>query len=173
MTDTRRNIPQRAADVVRDAGGRVVGRTRLQKIACLLELTDLGDGFDFDYRHFGPFSEALASAARDADALGILDETEHETDWGGWYSIYTADGRSQHNISANRAQLAAAAAEADAVELELAVTAAFLADRGELDPWASTGKLKPSKAAEGRLAKAKQLYGRLQSIPVPKELPRI
>ena len=69
--------------------------------------------------------------------------------------------------------MAHASASADAVELELAVTAAFLAARGERDPWTLTEKLKPAKAASGRLRKAKQLYETLRLIPVPKELPAI
>jgi hypothetical protein len=32
---------QKAAEIVRDAGGRIVGRTKLQKIAYLLELSGL------------------------------------------------------------------------------------------------------------------------------------
>ena len=35
----------KAAAIVRDAGGRIVGRTKLQKIAYLLELSGLGEGF--------------------------------------------------------------------------------------------------------------------------------
>ena len=173
MPTERRNILQMASDIIRDAGGEIVGRTRLQKTTCLLELAGFGDGFEFSYRYYGPFSEALASAARDASALGILDEVEYETGWGGWYSIYLAEGHSQHKLSAERAPLAKASANADAVELELAVTAAFLAARGESDPWTLTEKLKPAKAASGRLDKAKQLYETLRLIPVPKELPAI
>ena len=173
MSIERRNALQMVADVVRDSGGRLVGRTRLQKTACLLELAGLGDSFDFDYKYYGPFSDSLASAARDAGALGILNETEYETEWGGWYSIYSAQGHSQHELSAERTPLAKASANADAVELELAVTAAFLAARGESDPWTLTEKLKPAKAASGRLGKAKQLYETLRLIPVPKELPAI
>jgi uncharacterized protein len=46
---------QKAADIIADAGGKVIGRTRLQKLAYLLELADLGEGFQFQYRHYGAF----------------------------------------------------------------------------------------------------------------------
>ena len=36
-----------AAEIVRDGGGRIVGRTRLQKVAYLLELAGFGGGFRF------------------------------------------------------------------------------------------------------------------------------
>ncbi len=53
MTD--KNLGRReTAEIVRDVGGRIVGRTRLQKIAYLLELAGFGVGFRFEYRHFGP-----------------------------------------------------------------------------------------------------------------------
>ena len=69
--------------IVRDAGGKVVGRTRLQKIACLLELAGLGSGFSFSYKHYGPFSDELASAARFASVFSNLKEEEKPTSWGG------------------------------------------------------------------------------------------
>ena len=53
---------QAAARIVSDAGGSLIGRTRLQKIAYLLELSGTGAGFPFEYRHYGPYSEKLATA---------------------------------------------------------------------------------------------------------------
>ena len=56
----------KVAGIVRDAGSRIVGRTRLQKVAYLLSVTGLEDGLPFVYKHYGPYSEDLATAARDA-----------------------------------------------------------------------------------------------------------
>ena len=39
-------------------------------------------------------------------------------------------------------------AQASAIELELAATAAFLAREGQADPWGETARRKPEKAAE-------------------------
>jgi hypothetical protein len=62
---------------------------------------------------------------------------------------------------------------ADAVELELAATAAFLAHERVPEPWAERARRKPEKAESGRLERAKQLYSRLQQIPTPRPLPAI
>ena len=70
------------AAIVRDAGGRVVGRTRLQKMAFILEASGLGSGFPFIYKHYGPYSEELSNASRTAAILGILKETESPASWG-------------------------------------------------------------------------------------------
>ena len=63
--------------------------------------------------------------------------------------------------------------DADAVELELAATALFLAKEGFPDPWTETARRKPEKADAGRLAKAKQLYDRLRAIQTPHPLPAL
>lgn len=162
---------ERAVQIVFDAGGRVIGRTKLQKIAYLLEATGLGEGFSFEYRHYGPYSEELASAVRTATLFGNMNEEERPTTWGGSYSIYRVTSKTTEFTA--RTQMAKIAADADAVELELAATAAFLALEGVSDPWAETAKRKPEKATPTRLENAKNLYRRLQGIQAPKKLPAI
>jgi hypothetical protein len=164
---------EKVADIIRDAGGRIVGRTRLQKLAYLLELSGLGGGFPFEYRHYGPYSEELSIAIRNAALLGLLKEEEHETNWGGFYSIFTTPTTSDLPPSSNRYQLARQAVSADPVQLELAATAAFLATEGIADPWEMTGKLKPQKSEGGNLQKAKFLYQKLARIDTPRPLPNI
>src|SRR5438477_13135495 len=80
---------EKAANVIRDAGGRIVGKTRLQKIAYFLEVAGLGEGFAFGYRHYGPYSEELNLALQLGDLMGVLKEQEREASWGGRYSIFT------------------------------------------------------------------------------------
>ena len=162
---------ERVVQIVSDSGGRVVGRTKLQKIAYLLEATGLGDGFSFEYRHYGPYSEELSSAARSAKLLGVLREDEHATAWGGFYSVYNVSSGTTEDTA--RTQVAKIAVEADAIELELAATAAFLASEGNADPWGETAKRKPEKASVTRMAGAKNLYRQLQQIETPKLLPAI
>jgi uncharacterized protein YwgA len=157
--------------LVRDAGGKIVGRTRLQKIGYLLEVTGLGAGFPFRYKHYGPYSEELATAARDAGFLGLLTEEEAPTSWGGTYSTYSTPDKSALGSKDARARIAKLGAEADAVELELAATAAFLALSGVPDPWQETVKRKPEKSAS--LSGAKRLYSELRRINSPKRLPEI
>lgn len=166
-----REAAQKVAAIVQDAGGQVVGRTRLQKVAYLLEAAGLGDGFLFEYRHYGPYSEDLSAAARDADLLGLLQETEHPATWGGVYSIYVAGPATAPSTTAARRQLASEAAQADSIDLELAATAVFLAKDGYSDPWSETARRKPEKAGEGRLNRARALYRRLQKVSTPIPLP--
>jgi hypothetical protein len=171
MTHVPKRDVQKVADIVRDAGGRIVGRTRLQKISYLLELAGLGDGFSFEYRHYGPYSEALAHAAERAGSIGIINEEEFPASWGGLYSVFTADGPPSGPPA--RTSLAHEAVSADPIALELAATAAFLAASGASDPWRETAERKSEKAQGGRLETAKMLYRRLQRIETPRRLPDI
>lgn len=155
-----------------DAGGRVVGRTRLQKIAYLLEIAGVGEGFDFEYRHYGPYSDGLATACIYASTFDLLKEEEHETNWGGTYSIFTTMRPSTAAANSARVRLAQEAAKADPVELELAATALFLHRDGYDEPWKETAARKPDKAV-GRIDKAKSLYNRLRAIQVPQKFPAI
>lgn len=163
----------KAAGIVRDAGGRIVGRTRLQKVAYLLSVTGLESGLPFAYKHYGPYSEDLATAARDADLLGFLKETEQQASWGGTYSTYVVDGQPNLSCLPARRRLASEAAAADAIELELAATAVFLANEGYGDPWMETARRKPEKAENGRIEKAKVLYRKLSAIETPVPWPAI
>jgi hypothetical protein len=98
---------QQAAEIVKDTGGRLVGRTKLQKVAYLLELAGLGAGFQFEYRHYGPYSEDLADAMQLAVAFDLVSEEERKADWGGTYSIYTFSGARKPQQSDQRAAFCA------------------------------------------------------------------
>jgi hypothetical protein len=163
---------QNAADIIRDAGGKVVGRTRLQKIAYLLELAQAGSGFPFAYRHYGPYSEELANAVRVARRLGLAAEEERETNWGGSYSVFTTQLPDADSAPIGRLELIRLAVEADPVELELAATAAFLFAEGERDPWGETQRRKPEKASN-HLDAARALYKKLRSARTPQPLPEL
>ncbi|MGY4233044.1 hypothetical protein ACVIIW_001991 [Bradyrhizobium sp. USDA 4449] len=162
-----------AAAIVRDAGGHIVGRTKLQKIAFFLEAAGVGSGFPFRYKHYGPYSELLASATQHAAALRLIVENESVAAWGGLYSTFHTQMPSDPSSHPARVRLAHEMANADAVELELAATAAFLAYERFPDPWAETARRKPEKAEGGRLDRAKQLYFKLRQIPTPHPLPAI
>ena len=163
--------PKLVAAIIRDAGGRIVGRTRLQKIAYLLDVAGYGDGFVFRYKHFGPYSHEVAESARRGALLGYFSETRHVAPWGGSYSVYEVDDGSSGNASTGRKELAGLAAESSAIELELAATAVFLFHEGHKDPWTETEGRKPMKAAEGRLEQAKELLRTFRGIEVKKPLP--
>lgn len=166
---------RRAAAIVRDAGGRVVGRTRLQKMAFILEASGLGSGFPFIYKHYGPYSEELSSASRTAAILGLMNETESPASWGGTFSTFEARLPLDPNVPNARRRVAQETVNADAIELELAATALYLslARMGMSDVWAETARRKPDKAAGGRLDRARALYERIQQIQTPRALPQL
>ena len=162
---------EKIAAIIRDAGGRVVGRTRLQKIAYLLTEVGLETGFSFVYKHYGPYSEDVATATRHGHLLGHLQESEQIANWGGSYSIYTVSSPGSEQTPTARRELAELAANSDAIELELAATAVFLAKDGFHDPWGETARRKPEKAENGRIEQAKELLERLRTIKTPTALP--
>lgn len=167
-----KNLNTVVADIVRDAGGQVVGRTKLQKLTYLLVASGLEIELPFLYKHYGPYSEVLAIAAREAHLLGLLKEKEELTSWGGFYLTYSVDGKSDSDVPLARLDLARIANSADAVELELAATALFLAKEGRTkDVWSETERRKPEKASNGRLDKAKALYQKLAAVVVPTPFP--
>lgn len=161
------------AQIISLAGGEIIGSTRLQKIGCLLDLVGVGVGFEFSYHIYGPYSEELSLAASDADALDIIEINEKTAAWGGRYSIYRVSNGTQSNLDANIMRLAKRAAQADSVALELAVTAAFLAENGHDEAWDEVARRKQAKATPEMLAKAKALYQDFQKIEVPRALPLI
>lgn len=171
MADSK---PARAAAIVCDAGGEIVGRTRLQKIGYLMELAGFETGFDFEYRHYGPFSEDLANGIQLAEAFDLVEEEERPTEWGGFYSVYRAKGAREHPSNADKSRFACAARGMGAVVLELAATAAYLASvDSHRDPWGETARRKPDKAADGRLDEAKRAYRQLKNLATPRPLPDI
>ncbi len=164
---------EKVADIIRDAGGQVVGRTRLQKIVYLSQLAGFGEDFNFEYHNYGPYSEELVEAVRAAEAFELITEDKKKTNWGGTYSIFTADPFNTAQKSA-RSSFLRQAAKIDAVELELAATAAFLKSVEKVDdPWQETARRKPEKASEERIEKAKAAYKQLLEIDTLKKLPNI
>ena len=149
----------------------IVGKTRLQKTAAILELAGLGAGFSFSYHLFGPYSDELASAVDRAVLLGLRSEDEKVASWGGNYSVFRAEKIDNQNPI--KARLIETASKANAVFLELAVTAAFLASKGELNAWDRVSNLKPEKATLDNLTKARTLYGSFLEIETPTPLPQV
>ena len=166
MSDARFSLKDRmkfVAEVVRDAGGRNVGRTRLQKSVFLLSLAGFEKRFRFGYKHYGPFSETLADAANLAVAFDLVSEQRGESSWGGTYSVYSV--KDSVGVDAGtRIRLLQEAAVSDPILLELAATAGYLfKEEGSKEPWAMTARLKPDKSADGRLERARDLYLHLRA----------
>lgn len=49
------------SSVVAAAGGKLVGRVRLQKIIYLLDQLGLNSPYSYQYYHYGPYSEELSN----------------------------------------------------------------------------------------------------------------
>lgn len=159
-------------DVVACAGGQLVGRTRLQKTVYLLSLMGLGsEEFRFQYKHYGPFSESLASITDISKLFGGLQEEQQPSSWGGVFSVYRTSIESTEPENSVRRTAIVLSKDANAIDLELAATAAYLALEGYTDPWAETAARKPDKV--GRIESAKVLYRKLLSLAAPKKLPTI
>ena len=165
------NAWEKVAKIVADAGGRIVGRTRLQKVTYLLTVTGLEGEFRFSYKHYGPYSELLESTARLENLFGSLTESEHTATWGGSYYVFDSKIRSSLAESDARRVLARTAADADAIVLELAATSIFLFKEGFEHPWEETARRKPEKASEGRIKDAKALINSLRRVSTPVPLP--
>lgn len=161
------------AAVIHAAGGRFVGKTRLQKTMCLLELSGYELGFDFFYYRHGPYSDDLSVAISDASALGLIQEETERAQWGGVYSVFSSKKEATFKLEDSAVELVEIAKKADSVELELAVTAAFLATTGSSDPWKEVELRKPQKATYARLQNAIQLYKKLASVDVKHPLPNL
>lgn len=163
-----RDNAQLIACIVRSVGGKLVGRTILQKTVYLLQVAGWKDVFRFQYYHYGPYSEDLADAANFGVVFNMMREEEHPTAWGSTYSIYTVDDSvaNQPSILSDKwRDLAHIAANAGAIELELAATAVYLhKEEGIKNPWEETSLRKPQKASDGRLNRAQELYNNIRAV---------
>ncbi|HEV7283210.1 MAG TPA: hypothetical protein VGN75_00025 [Kaistia sp.] len=160
------------ADIVQAAGGRLVSRIRLQKIAYLLDQLGAHSGFDYTYHHYGPYSRDLDSAVLDAEAFGLVREDleRRQTD-GARYSVFNAVGEAgAHEFSylgdRKLRSLVKQFASTNITVLELAATAHWLAEAEQVDDWESEiRRRKGSKTAGGRLEEAKGLLAKLGLPP--------
>ena len=166
----RRECAEIVANIVREAGGTLIGRTKLQKIAYLLKSAGFCPHFHFQYHHYGPYSEDLSMAVQDAELLSMLQEKVSPTSWGGEYATYHSDGSATWEPDDHQTTLIRISSDARSIELELAATAVYLSQREmSPDPWGETARRKPEKADKERLIQAKNLYRKLREA-VP-ELP--
>lgn len=162
----------RVADIVCAAGGRLVSRVRLQKMAYLLDKLGAKSGFAFAYHHYGPYSRDLDSAILDAEAFDkIREKLERRLSDGAHYSVFEAfpgNGRHEYSYLANE-KLRNSAKELSTVNvtvLELAATANWLLKEERVADWKTEiVRRKGPKTRNGRLEEAVQLLSRLGLEP--------
>ena len=149
--------------VVCENGGTLKGKTRLQKSVYFLEAMDVGFGFDFQYYHYGPYSEELAEAVDDAVELAKV-----SVSWGqGSYpfAIYeAADTKEEIDENAlERQRILKILSSYNPVALELAATADYLKNSGfGENAWAETKIRKSAKASLDNVAAAELLLKELK-----------
>lgn len=165
--------PERyVADIVQAAGGRLVSRIRLQKIAYLLDQLGARSGFDYTYHHYGPYSRDLDSAVLDAEAFELVTEKfERRQSDGARYSIFEAvTDVESHSYDCLKDQelrdLVKRWASTNITVLELAATAHWLSESERVDDWeAEIRRRKGSKTEGGRLDDARRLLAEIGLPP--------
>ena len=148
-------------------GGKIVGKTRLQKTAYLLEASSIGFGIDFDYHDYGPFSAELAFAADDAESLEYIETNLHPGFHSVPYTIFESTDEApkfeKGKLTDARRKALEAMKGCSALILELAATAVFLKENGyRTNSWDEVRKRKPSKATPDLLKQAKKLISDLR-----------
>jgi uncharacterized protein YwgA len=158
------------SELIRASGGSIVGRTRLQKMVYLLEVAGFVSGFDFEYRHYGPYSEDLSNATFCGRLQGLISEEERPASWGGSYSIFSSIGE-RPQLGNSMQQFIDITVSANPIALELAATALFVAinEKGQ-EVWARTAQLKPEKLQH--LEDARAIYSKLLAVS-PSTLPNL
>lgn len=153
--------------VVQLAGGELVGRVRLQKIFYLLDQLGLNSELDYEYHHYGPYADELASDLINALLRGELhEEVQYRVNDGARYSIFRLGEKAARKPITAIGKLGADRAKAliekfksvDATVLELAATIHWLKKTEKVADWKTEIKdRKGPKTERGRLAQAEAL----------------
>ena len=151
------------------AGGRVVGRLRLQKVFYLLDRLGLESGFNYEYHYYGPYSANLAEAIEDATAFGLVNERIERRAYDGVpYSVFeqpTAPLGSQlGGLDQRHATHALVRVQREtATVLELAATIDWLKRVERVADWRKElVRRKGGKAAPDRVERATRLLSDLE-----------
>ena len=146
----------------------LIGRTRLQKEAYLLDRCGAEFGLSFTYYYYGPYSFELADGWEDARAEGRIEISEEPGRYGVTYSIFklkksggVPDSLGNMSADAARVRLNKMAGVSDIV-LELAATIVYLKEEGYGERTIEELKIrKPLKATDQLIEKARNLLGGL------------
>lgn len=163
------DVAQIVVDIVALSGGRLVGRTRMQKTVYLLDVLGLKSGASYYYYNFGPFSDEIANGISDSKFNGVLnEETEYRISDGSPFSIFKSEMSPTqiHQIGALSVEkvkpILQRFASCNSTVLELAATIHWLAHVEEISDWRSElVRRKGSKTQNGRMEKAAELLKEL------------
>ena len=163
------NAEDIAVNLIKLSGGQLVGRTRLQKEAYLLDRCGAAFGLPFTYHYYGPYSFELADGWEEARAEGRIEINEKLGGYGVPYSIFTLnepdsdpDNLGELPVGTARARLEKMAGVSEIV-LELAATIIYLKEEGYGEPPIKELKTrKPLKATDKLIKKATDLLSDLE-----------
>lgn len=160
------------AAVLDAAGGELIGRIRLQKVAYLLDQLGFESGFSYSYYHYGPYSRDLENATLDATVfLGVKEQIDYRLSDGAAYSIFSRTGDPVDQAAFGSldpdyaTELVRKFKATNPTILELAATAHWIAVRENRADWeAEVRKRKNVKSQNGRL---EQALGLLRELALP------
>lgn len=157
--------------LVHAAGGKIVGKVRLQKLVYLLDQLGLESGFSYEYRHYGPYSADLAEQVLDDVIFArLVEKEERRLSDGVPYAMYTAgldvDVTAHGPLASARIRSALAALQQrSATVLELAATMHWLAVFERRQDWRKDLCIRKGvKADNGR---DQQAFDLLHALALP------
>lgn len=158
-------------------GGELKGRTRLQKIAYLMDRCGGKFGCTFTYHYYGPYCFELAGAIDDAEMEGHINIEERPGGHGVPYAVFTLKNDTAKpdrlgSLQVNRARkLLQKTKPFSNTVIELAATVVFLRDdwdyfdKENVDAVSETIRRKPVKCDNGRMKAAIDLVRELGLDP--------
>jgi uncharacterized protein YwgA len=156
------------ASVIAAAGGKLVGRVRLQKIVYLLDQLGLNSPYSYQYYHYGPYSEELSESAEFAKAFNFIsEETAYRATDGVRFNVFTTSEKPDPSVlgelDTKRVEdLVRAMNAASSTVLELAATAHWVKSYEGVSDWKDeVVRRKGVKTQAGRLDQAVNLLGKI------------
>ena len=165
--------PDFVVNIIAAAGGEVVGRTRLQKLAYLLDQLGQNSGLHFSYHHYGPYSEELSSAVDFAKYVeGSVSEKERsrKSD-GARYGVFSLSKSVEPEALgkipiADARRYLRAMQQRNSTVLELAATIRWLRENERVEDWREELQIrKGAKTGSGRMDQAVALLTELGLAP--------
>lgn len=155
-----------AVGIVALNGGELVGRTRLQKTAYLLDHCGMRSRLSYDYHYYGPYSFELAEGwalAAENKKLRLEDKPgRHEVAYTIFRTAIEPPAKLGSLPSEKAREILRKLSVRSDLVLELAATIRFFSERRDIsDPIAEVRLRKPLKATKERITEAKALLTEL------------
>ena len=163
------NAEDIVVDLIALNGGRLVGRTRLQKGGYLLHRCGANFGLPFIYYHYGPYSSDLASGCLDALADKRIKIEERPGRHRVRYAIFTLgkDARPSGRLGALSAaearRLLKKMEKVSDIVLELAATIVYFVENGD-DMKKAVEETKARKSIKASAERLREAYSLIRDL---------